>query len=74
MKVDIEHIKYLKSKLAKINEVPLEDIKFYENGKLLKIDKSLIEEFKSLGLNNVDFIMTNFYKEGFTKNWSQRWK
>jgi len=65
MKVSVERIKYLKSELAKINRIPLKNIKFYEKGKLLRIDKSLIEEFKFFGLNNVDFIMTDFYKYGW---------
>lgn len=65
MKVDIEHIKYLKSEFKKINKVPLEKIEFYEKSKLLKIDKSLIEEFKFVGLNNVDFILTEYYKYGW---------
>lgn len=67
MKVNIEHIKYLKSELMKINKVPLEKIEFYEKDKLLKIDKSLIEEFKFVGLTNVDFIMTDFYWDNKSK-------
>jgi hypothetical protein len=65
MKVNIEHIKYLKSEQRKINKIPLESIKFYEKGKLLKIDKSLVNEFKFTGLANIDFIMTDFYKYGW---------
>lgn len=65
MKVNIEHIKYLKSELGKINKVPLEDIEFYEKGKLCRIRKCLVKEFKFIGLNNTDFIMSGFYKHGF---------
>jgi predicted ATP-grasp superfamily ATP-dependent carboligase len=65
MKIDIEHIKYLKSELKKINKTPLEKIKFYEDKKLIKIDKELVKEFKFTGLANVDFIVTGFYKKGY---------
>lgn len=64
MKVAIEHIRYLKSEFAKINKVRLSQIEFYEKGKRIPIPKSRIKEYESVGLNNVDFIMTGFYKKG----------
>lgn len=65
MKIDIEHIKYLKSELHKINRVRLSSLEFYEKGKRIAIPKQLRRDFELIGLNNTDFITTGFYKAGF---------
>ncbi len=67
MKVDIEHIKYLKSELYKINKVPFSSLEFYEKGKRIVVPNQLIRDFDSVGLNNTDFITTGFYKDGFVE-------
>ncbi len=67
VKIDIERIKALKKELSDFNKLRLQDIEFYENGKKLDIKSELVKEFEFIGLNNVDFIMTEFYKEGFRK-------
>jgi chromosomal replication initiation ATPase DnaA len=60
MIVSIEEILELRERLREINALPLDDITFIENG-----DKTIVADFKFTGLNNCDFITTNFYKVGF---------
>lgn len=62
MKVAIEYIKWLQGERAKINRAELEDIEFFENEMKLVIPKKVIEDFEFTGLNNIDFITSNFYK------------
>jgi hypothetical protein len=66
MKVKISEILELKRRMIDINMEILEDIEFLDdNGNKLEIDKNIIDEFKFTGLNNMDFISSGFYKEGF---------
>jgi hypothetical protein len=62
MQLDIEYIWQLKNALALINKMPLENIEFYDKGIKLDIDEELIEEFNFMGLNNVDFIISGYYR------------
>ena len=66
MKIAIEYINWLQHERSKINAVPLEQIEFYEKGMLLDVRK-LADQFGIIGLNNTDFISTNFYKKGWDK-------
>lgn len=62
MEVVIEYIKWLQEERAKINRVALEDIEFFEDGMKLEIPKKIVEDFAFVGLNNIDFILSGFYK------------
>jgi len=64
MDIHIEYVRMLKEELAKINRGDLKDMRFFENGELLKVDPKDIKEFTFMGLNNVDFIMSDMYKRG----------
>ena len=64
MKVNIERILEIKEELRLINEHNLHDIDFYKDGKKLDIDSSIIGDFCYVGLNNVDFITSNYYMDG----------
>ena len=68
MKIAIEYIHWLQSERLKINKIPLDEIEFYENSIKVVIDKAKIEDFKFIGLTNMDFILSNFYKTGFKNN------
>lgn len=57
----IKHIAFRE----KVNTTALSDIVFTENGEPVDIDKRLVDEFRFIGLNNIDFILTGFYKDGF---------
>jgi len=59
--VQVEHILEMQRQRERINNPMLDRIDFYENGKLLHIDKRLIDKFMDTGLNNIDFITTGFY-------------
>ena len=63
MKIAVEYIKWLTSERQKINKTPLNEIEFYEDGMKVDISKKTIKDFEFTGLNNVDFITSNFYKE-----------
>lgn len=64
MKVNVERILELKKELRLINEQHLHDIDFYKDGEKLNIDSSIIDDFSYVGLNNVDFITSNYYLDG----------
>ena len=63
MKVTVEYIRWLQAERANINKTPLDEIDFYENGKRLIISSKIIDDFKFIGLTNIDFILTEYYKE-----------
>lgn len=62
--VHVDYVRWLESELAIINKSNLENIDFYENDELLNIPKEIIDRYKFIGLNNISFITTNYYKEG----------
>ncbi len=61
MKVDIERLHQLKAELNKINSVDIEDIDFYEGGEKIEISLERIGKWRFIGLNNAEFITTDFY-------------
>jgi len=61
IKVDIEDIFEIEERRRSINELDLKDIEFCSKGVPLDIDPRVTEEFKFVGLNNIDFITTNYY-------------
>jgi len=62
MKVAIEYIEWIAEERAKINRAELEDIEFFKEGMKLDISQKKINEFKFCGLNNIDFILSEYYK------------
>ena len=66
MKIEISEIEKLTERLREINRLNLQDIQWIdENGKISSISPELIDEFKFTGLNNVDFIMSGFFRWGW---------
>jgi len=64
MTVSILEIFELKTRINEINRTNLSDITFTDEfGKPIIMNKTLIEDWRFIGMNNVDFIMTGFYKE-----------
>ena len=61
-RVDIEYVMYLIEERNKINSLNLEEIEFYFGNKKLDIPEEVIEEFMFTGLNNTDFIVTEYYE------------
>jgi len=56
MNIEINRIKKTIDDFHKFNQVPLEDIVFYDNGKVVKIPESTMKDFAHTGLNNSSFI------------------
>ena len=67
MRVDVECVKMLQAVRSKVNRNKLKDIEFYEHGEPLEITNELIEDFELTGLNNTDFILSNYYKKPIKK-------
>lgn len=63
MRVDLETVRLYLSWRRLINQTPLEDIEWYEDGKRVLPRPGVIEDFKYTGLCNVDFIASDWYKE-----------
>ncbi|HDY68753.1 hypothetical protein LCGC14_2039500 [marine sediment metagenome] len=63
--VKVEKIREIQKERRDINRRELCDIDFYEDGKLLEIDPEIIKHFMFTGLNNTDFIDSDFYKTEF---------
>lgn len=64
MRVSVEEIFTLQEKRNRINTCPVDEIEFTKGGKLLKIDKEIISEFRFTGLATMDFITSGFYEQG----------
>lgn len=63
--ISLYEIKTMLKQINEINKTPLEDITFLnKNGKPIKINNKIIADFKFIGLNNIDFIKSGFYKTG----------
>ena len=63
--VKISEIIALRERMKEINSNDLNNIDFVsDNGEIVKIDDKIIYEFKYTGLNNIDFLVTYFYKSG----------
>lgn len=65
MRVDCEKVRALKDELREINQTPFDELEFYENGVKIDIENKIRESFKFTGLNNTDFVSTEFWKEEF---------
>lgn len=68
IKVHIEEIIGMHIRKSQINSVRLDDIEFYEDGQKIDIPEKAINSFELTGLNNVDFILTNYYLLGSFQN------
>jgi len=67
MIVDIDLLKERKKQSDMINSVDLDEIQFYENGERVEISDEILAKWKYIGLNNTDFITSDFYKWGFNE-------
>lgn len=65
--IEVEQVWNLINERARINAIPLSEIIWMLDAKELKIDITIINDFELTGLNNVDFIATNYWKKGVDK-------
>ena len=63
MRIDIEHVRKIQEERMKINTVPFKQIEWYEDGKKVNISPKIAEDFLFTGLNNIDFIISEMYKD-----------
>lgn len=61
IRIDIEEIFEICERRKTINKLDLADIEFCSKGIPLNIDPKVTEEFSFTGLNNIDFITSNYY-------------
>ena len=62
-KIKISEILEIERRKQEINHLDLSEIDFIDDlGNVIDIPKNRIEEFKFIGLNNIDFITTGFYQ------------
>lgn len=67
MKVNIEELKGILTRLRQIESVELDEIEWYEDEKKLEISELCIREFRFCGMCNRDFISTCEYQRGLKK-------
>lgn len=66
-KIKISEILELKQRVKEINSIPLHEIEWEDaDGNVQKINQEILQEFYFTGLNNIDFIVSGFYLEGFS--------
>lgn len=61
-RISIERLLNLKKELREINRLELSEIVWLKDGKVLDIPQKIIDDFKFIGLGNVDFITSGYYK------------
>jgi len=61
IKINIEEIFEIYDRRKIINNFDLMDIEFCVDGKPIEIDPKVKKEFEFTGLNNIDFITSNYY-------------
>jgi len=66
--VNVNRVRRVKEFLNSINKANLEDLMFVENEEMVKVPAKHIEDFKFLGLNNVDFITRDWYRTGVSED------
>jgi hypothetical protein len=72
MRVDLEEVWDIVKRRKAINAPMIEEIEWYEGGVKLEIDPKVSAEFSDIGLNNIDFITSGFYKKGWDKQYGNR--
>jgi hypothetical protein len=65
-KINVEDIEEMNRKRKEFNDIPIEDIEFYEKGVKLDIPKEVIDEWRFIGLINTDFVRERYWE--YTKN------
>ena len=63
--IAVEDVKALKREIDAINALPFDQIIFTENGEAIEIDEEDRRRWEFIGLNNIDFVTGNHYKDGF---------
>ena len=63
--IRVSEIHDIAKRQREINRIDLKDIDFLdENGNTIEVDKKTVDDFRMCGLNNTDFITSEFYLKG----------
>ncbi len=68
LRIDIEEVQRFLEWRRLLNRTPLQNIDFFEDGKVVEYPKDWIKEWDYTGLSNLDFIATEFYKTGWEES------
>lgn len=64
--ITIENIMETEKWRDEINKIPLRELRLLDyDGTPIEISDKIYEEWELVGLNNIDFVKTGFYKKGF---------
>jgi len=70
--VRVSEILNIAKRQREINSKELTEIDFLdENGNIIQIDKKIVDDFRFCGLNNTDFITSEFYLNGWDEDSSK---
>lgn len=61
--ININRIIELRKELDELNQTDLADINFYKDEQLINISQEIIDNWRFIGLNNVDFVLIHFVEE-----------
>ena len=61
-RIAVEQVRNLVRVAKRINDLPLNEIEWTENGEVIDIDPITVSNFIFTGLNNIDFITSSYYK------------
>jgi hypothetical protein len=67
MRINVEDVREVAEKVRQINSVPFFEIEWFENGEPVIVPPDRLEDWDFIGLSNMDFIVTDFYKEGYSE-------
>jgi len=68
IQISIEEVQQLLARCREINALSLNQIEWTENGQVLSIDPEIMSRFELCGLNNVDFVGAEYWKNRVANN------
>jgi len=66
--ITIEFCEHLLEEKAKVNAVPIDQVKWFYKGKRVHFSEKLIRDFQMTGLSTLDFIRSGMYKMELPKD------
>jgi hypothetical protein len=72
VRIDIEDVFALRKEMKRINSMPLCEIEWFENGKPIVVSQEKLDEFLFTGLSNMDFILTDAYRDYIEEDYTVR--
>lgn len=67
VRIKVEDVIELQRKIELINSLDISDIIFTENNEELNIPDKVKEAWSFIGMNNITFITSGFYKDALTE-------